>query len=56
MGVIIYLDFPICQDEMNLIREGDTVTGEAIHFDIRQRLTAKVTYMKVPTEFVDIIE
>jgi ligand-binding SRPBCC domain-containing protein len=38
-----------------LLEEGDTVTWEAIHFGIKQRLTAKVTYMKKPTEFVDIM-
>lgn len=38
-----------------LLKEGDIVTWEAIHFGIKQRLTAKVTYMKKPTEFVDIM-
>ena len=38
-----------------LLREGDTVTWEATHFGIKQRLTAKVIHMKQPTEFVDIM-
>ena len=38
-----------------LLKEDDTVTWEATHFGIKQRLTAKVTHMKKPTEFVDIM-
>ncbi|MEK5207296.1 SRPBCC family protein [Psychrobacillus sp. FSL H8-0510] len=38
-----------------LLEEGDTVTWEAIHFGIKQRLTAKVTHMKKSTVFVDIM-
>ncbi|GIN91891.1 hypothetical protein J6TS1_50070 [Siminovitchia terrae] len=38
-----------------LLEEGDTVTWEATHFGIKQRLTAKVTHMKKPNEFVDIM-
>ncbi|MFJ7726058.1 cell division protein [Neobacillus sp. NPDC097160] len=38
-----------------LLEEGDTVTWEAIHFGIKQRLTAKVTHMEMPNEFVDIM-
>ena len=38
-----------------LLEEGDTVTWEATHFGIRQRLTAKVTYMEKPHIFVDIM-
>ncbi|MBR7798061.1 cell division protein [Agaribacter marinus] len=38
-----------------LLEESDTVTWEATHFGIKQRLTAKVTDMKKPNEFVDII-
>lgn len=38
-----------------LLEVGDTVTWEAIHFGIKQRLTAKVTHMEKPTEFVDIM-
>ncbi|WP_144512150.1 SRPBCC family protein [Bacillus sp. FJAT-22090] len=38
-----------------LLEEGDIVTWEAIHFGIKQRLTAKVTHMKKPTVFVDIM-
>ncbi|GAA0415931.1 hypothetical protein GCM10008934_03650 [Virgibacillus salarius] len=38
-----------------LLEESDTVTWEATHFGIKQRLTAKVTDMKKPNEFVDIM-
>ncbi|MFZ7943223.1 SRPBCC family protein [Neobacillus sp. 19] len=38
-----------------LLEIGDTVTWEAIHFGIQQRLTAKVTQMEKPHEFVDIM-
>lgn len=38
-----------------LLEEGDTVTWEAVHFGIRQRLTAKVTYMEKHHIFVDIM-
>ncbi|SFL56044.1 Ligand-binding SRPBCC domain-containing protein [Gracilibacillus orientalis] len=36
-----------------LLEEGDTVTWEATHLGIKQRLIAKVTHMKKPIEFVD---
>nr|WP_304216720.1 SRPBCC family protein [Fredinandcohnia onubensis] len=36
-----------------LLEQGDTVTWEAIHFGIKQRLTAKVTLMEWPHKFVD---
>jgi ligand-binding SRPBCC domain-containing protein len=38
-----------------LLEEGDSVTWEATHFGIKQRLTAKVTHMEKPIEFVDIM-
>ncbi|RFB09451.1 cell division protein [Bacillus sp. HNG] len=38
-----------------LLEIGDTVTWEATHFGIKQRLTAKVTHMEKPTLFVDIM-
>ncbi|WP_050180577.1 SRPBCC family protein [Domibacillus robiginosus] len=38
-----------------LLEQGDTVTWEAIHFGIKQRLTAKVTVMEKPYKFVDIM-
>ncbi|MEH7250722.1 SRPBCC family protein [Neobacillus niacini] len=38
-----------------LLEEGDTVTWEAIHFGVKQRLTAKVTLMEKPNNFVDIM-
>ncbi|MBT2604514.1 SRPBCC family protein [Bacillus sp. ISL-53] len=38
-----------------LLEEGDTVTWEAIHFGIKQRLKAKVTLMEKPNKFIDIM-
>lgn len=38
-----------------LLEEGDMVTFEAVHFGIKQRLTAKVTSMEKPNQFVDIM-
>ncbi|MFE4243196.1 SRPBCC family protein [Peribacillus butanolivorans] len=38
-----------------LLEEGDTVTWEAIHFGIKQRLKAQVTLMEKPNRFVDIM-
>ncbi|MGD6854378.1 SRPBCC family protein [Bacillus infantis] len=38
-----------------LLEKGDMVTWEAVHFGIRQRLTAKVTVMEKPYRFVDIM-
>ncbi|MCM3576262.1 SRPBCC family protein [Mesobacillus subterraneus] len=38
-----------------LLEEGDTVTWEAVHFGVKQRLTAKVTLMERPKKFVDIM-
>ncbi|MHA6261381.1 SRPBCC family protein [Sporosarcina sp. CAU 1771] len=37
------------------LEKGDTVTWEATHFGIKQKLTAKVTHMEKPTVFVDIM-
>jgi ligand-binding SRPBCC domain-containing protein len=34
---------------------GDTVTWEAIHFGLKQRLTAEVTKMEKPHQFVDVM-
>lgn len=36
-----------------LIELGETVTWEATHFGIRQRLTSQITHMKSPSYFVD---
>ena len=36
-----------------LIEEGESVTWEAVHFGIKQRLTSKVTKMERPTYFRD---
>lgn len=38
-----------------LLKEGDIVTWEAVHFGIKQRLTAKVTLVEKPRKFVDIM-
>ncbi|WP_226577103.1 SRPBCC family protein [Halobacillus litoralis] len=38
-----------------LMEEGDSVTWEATHFGIRQRLTAKIIRMDRPNEFVDVM-
>lgn len=38
-----------------LLEEGDIVIWEAIHFGIKQRLTAKVIKMEKPNIFVDIM-
>lgn len=36
-----------------LIRLGESVTWEAVHFGIKQRLTAKITELEEPQFFVD---
>lgn len=38
-----------------LLEQGDTVTWEAVHFGVKQRLTAKVTIMEKPHKFVDVM-
>jgi ligand-binding SRPBCC domain-containing protein len=38
-----------------LLLAGDVVTWEAVHFGIRQRLTAKVTLMDKPHMFEDVM-
>ena len=38
-----------------LLEKGDTVTWEAIHFGIKQRLKAKLTLMEKPNKFVDMM-
>ncbi|MBV9467960.1 MAG: SRPBCC family protein [Abitibacteriaceae bacterium] len=38
-----------------LISLGDSVTFEAVHFGIRQRLTAKVVEFEPPHRFVDVM-
>ena len=38
-----------------LLIKGDEVTWEAIHFGIRQRLTAKISEMKEPHSFTDVM-
>jgi ligand-binding SRPBCC domain-containing protein len=36
-----------------LIQCGESVTWEAVHFGVKQRLTAKITEMEYPYRFVD---
>ena len=38
-----------------LLENGDTVTWEAIHFGVKQKLTAKIIEMEKPTTFTDIM-
>ncbi|NLP51651.1 SRPBCC family protein [Bacillus sp. RO1] len=38
-----------------LLEQGDTVTWEATHLGIKQRLTAKVTLMEPPHKFIDVM-
>ncbi|HAM80259.1 SRPBCC family protein [Ornithinibacillus bavariensis] len=38
-----------------LLEMGDTVTFEATHFGVKQKLTAKVIKMDKPHEFIDIM-
>ncbi|RZT21698.1 MULTISPECIES: SRPBCC family protein [Fictibacillus] len=38
-----------------LIDEGESVTWEAIHFGVKQRLTAKIIDMDRPHRFVDVM-
>lgn len=38
-----------------LLKRGDIVTWEAVHFGIKQRLTAKVIEMERPYKFVDVM-
>ena len=50
MGRIVIETFAAPRELLEL---GDAVTWEARHSGIRQRLTAKITYMDPPTEFSD---
>lgn len=38
---------------MGLLNKGDSVTWEATHFGVRQRLTARITEMNAPYTFTD---
>ncbi|WP_203289444.1 SRPBCC family protein [Metabacillus sp. cB07] len=38
-----------------LMERGDSVTWEAVHLGVRQRLTAKITEMKRPYQFTDVM-
>lgn len=38
-----------------LLEEGDTVTWEAVHFGVKQKLTARINEMQRPHLFVDVM-
>ena len=38
-----------------LLKKGDEVTWEAIHFGVKQRLTAKISEMNEPYTFTDVM-
>lgn len=38
-----------------LLEEGDSVTWEAVHFCMKQKLTARVIFMERPNSFVDVM-
>lgn len=38
-----------------LLNKGDSVTWEATHFGVRQRLTAQITEMNAPYTFTDVL-
>jgi ligand-binding SRPBCC domain-containing protein len=38
-----------------LLEEGDSVTWEAVHFGIKERLTSRVIFMEKPHRFVDVM-
>lgn len=38
-----------------LIKEGDTVTWESIHFGFRQRVTRRIIFMEKPHSFVEVM-
>jgi ligand-binding SRPBCC domain-containing protein len=38
-----------------LLEEGDSVTWEAVHFGIKQRLTSRIIFMEYPHSFVDVM-
>jgi ligand-binding SRPBCC domain-containing protein len=38
-----------------LLEEGDSVTWEAVHLGVKQRLTAKIIKMDKPNSFVDVM-
>ncbi|NOV01154.1 SRPBCC family protein [Paenibacillus planticolens] len=44
---------PVAGRTSGLIELGETVTWEAVHFGIKQKLTAKITEMERPHRFVD---
>ncbi|MBS4196516.1 SRPBCC family protein [Lederbergia citri] len=40
---------------VGLMENGDTVTWEAIHFGVKQKLTAKIIEMEKPYKFTDVM-
>ncbi|MCR2822703.1 SRPBCC family protein [Lederbergia panacisoli] len=40
---------------VGLMENGDTVTWEAIHFGVKQKLTAKIIEMERPYKFTDVM-
>lgn len=38
-----------------LLEEGDTVTWEAVHFGVKQKLTARINELHRPHHFVDVM-
>lgn len=40
---------------IGLLEEGDTVTWEAVHFGVKQKLTARINEMRRPHHFVDVM-
>ncbi|GCE22867.1 SRPBCC family protein [Dictyobacter kobayashii] len=44
---------PVAGVMSGMMKLGDTVTWEAVHFGIRQHLTSEITVYKRPTRFTD---
>ena len=44
---------PVAGVISGVMRLGDTVTWEAVHFGVRQRLTSKITAYERPVQFTD---
>ena len=45
----------VCGMTEGLFEQGDCVTWEAIHFGVKQRVTAKITEMDPPYTFTDVM-
>jgi len=52
-GQVTKLEKAVAGRTSGLIENGESVTWEAVHFGIKQRLTSKVTKMERPTYFRD---